>query len=255
MVTIAACQQLQQSWLTALAAATGGRTFATHESPWVWLPARRSLVLVYPQRISPAGIRPALAEARRLGARSASAWLNNAVEGGPLEAFGFQRGPQPIWMSAPVQAPQDYAADAAAVEPAPPEVTGPDARELVVGHGHPRQAWHLGARSGGKLVGRAWVYVPDTGAAGAGSVQPTGPAAGSEAGTGKLAGIFGLAVGPASRRSGFGSALLSRAAAVAETAGADRLAVNAAPQGQELCAARGFELIGRGQHLSLVLGR
>ncbi|WAP53073.1 GNAT family N-acetyltransferase [Arthrobacter sp. ATA002] len=71
--------------------------------------------------------------------------------------------------------------------------------------------------------------------------------------SGSLGGVFGLAVGPSSRRRGYGTALLSRAAGVAATAGADRLAINAAPLGAELCAARGFELIGRGQQLTLDL--
>lgn len=234
MVTIAACQELHQDWLKNLAGVTGGRTFSTHESEWVWLPARRQLVLMYPQRIAPAGIRPGLAEGMRLGAQSVSVWLNNAVGYAPLEAFGFRRGPQPLWMSAPVSAPQQYSAEAAGIDPEPAEVSGPDAEELAAGRGHPRTAWHLTTRGEGKLTGRAWVFVP----------------AAEEPGK-SLAGIFGLAVGASSRRRGYGTALLSRAATVAATAGADRLAINAAPLGAELCAARGFELIGRGQQLTL----
>ena len=160
MVTIAACQELHQDWLKNLAGATGGRTFSTHESEWVWLPARRQLVLLYPQRIAPAGIRPGLAEGMRLGAQSVSVWLNNAVSYAPLEAFGFRRGPQPLWMSAPVSAPQQYSAAAAAIDPEPAEVSGPDAEELAAGRGHPRTAWHVTTRSEGQLTGRAWVFVP-----------------------------------------------------------------------------------------------
>ena len=279
MVTIAACQELHQDWLKSLAGATGGRTFSTHESEWVWLPARRQLVLLYPQRIAPAGIRPGLAEGMRLGAQSVSVWLNNAVSYAPLEAFGFRRGPQPMWMSAPVSAPMQYSAAPAAVDPEPAEVSGPDAEELAAGRGHPRTGWHVTTRSEGTLTGRAWVFVPSqqaqqeqrrlreeaeqrrqrdrTAAAAdrpaAGRAVPEEPTARRKPVSGSLGGVFGLAVGPSSRRRGYGTALLSRAAAVAAAAGADRLAVNAAPLGAELCTARGFELIGRGQQLTLDL--
>lgn len=247
MVTIAACQELHRHWLQTLAGATGGRTFSTHESEWVWLPARRQLVLLYPQRIAPAGIRPGLAEGTRLGAQSVSVWLNNAVSYAPLEAFGFRRGPQPLWMSAPVSAPQQFSSAAAVIDPEPAEVTGPDAEELAAGLGHPRTAWHITSRGDGKLTGRAWAFVPSQQAQQEQRRQQAKPVSGT------LGGVFGLAVGPSSRRQGYGTALLSRAATVAATAGADRLAVNAAPLGQELCAARGFELIGRGQQLALDL--
>lgn len=259
MVTIAACQELHQDWLRNLAGATGGRTFSTHESEWAWLPARRQLVLLYPQRISPAGIRPGLAEGNRLGAQSVSVWMNNAASYAPLEAFGFRRGPQPLWMSAPVTTPQQYDAGSAAVDPEPAEISGPDAEELAAGRRNPRTAWHLTTRSDGKLTGRAWVFVPAaadqqpdepdpiTGRSGIPAPPTRKPSKPS------LAGIFGLAVGPSSRRKGYGTELLSRAAAVAASAGADQLAVNAAPAGAELCAARGFELIGRGQYLNLDL--
>lgn len=279
MATIAACQNLHRDWLASLAAASGGRTFSTHESHWAWLPARRQLVLLYPDRISPAGIRPGLAEGARLGARSVSAWLNNAVGYSPLEAFGFHRGPQPLWMSAPVTALQQFSAAAAALDPAPAEISGPDADELAAGGGHPRTAWHLTSRGEGKLTGRAWVFVPTQAeqrrqkeerelrrqqdrpvilqprqeSQSTAAVAVAEPALQRKPGAGSLAGVFGLAVGPSSRRKGYGTALLSRAAAVAATAGAGQLAINAAPLGLELCTARGFELIGRGQQLSLDL--
>ncbi|MDN3482922.1 GNAT family N-acetyltransferase [Arthrobacter sp. APC 3897] len=257
MVTIAACQELHEDWLRNLAGVTRGRTFATDESEWAWLPARRQLVLLYPQRISPAGIRPGLSEGIRLGAQSVSVWMNNAVNYAPLEAFGFRRGPQPIWMSAPVTAPQQYSADAASIDQDPPEVTGPDAVELAAGRSHPRTAWHLTTRGDGKLTGRAWVYDPSAADQQSNppdpiTGRPTIPAAPArKPGKGSLAGIFGLTVGPSSRRNGYGTALLSRAASVAAAAGADRLAINAAPGGYELCSARGFDLIGRGQYLFL----
>ena len=271
MVTIATCQDLHQDWLRILARATGGRAFSTHESEWLWLPARRQLVLLYPQRISPAGIRTGLTEATRLRAQSVSVWMNNAVSYAPLEAFGFRRGPQPLWMSARAAVPQGYNAASAAVDPEPAEITGPDAAELAAGRIHPRTAWHLTTRGGDKLTGRAWLFVPSAADQQAGlQVPDTGlqpepsrplpnlPVPDLPPTKQKLpaeipAGIFSLAVGPSSRRRGYGTALLSRAAAVAASAGADTLVINAAPSGQDLCEARGFGLIGRGQYLNLDL--
>ncbi|MCC3297797.1 GNAT family N-acetyltransferase [Arthrobacter caoxuetaonis] len=237
MATIASCQRLQHAWFTALASATGGRSFGTHESRWVWLPARRQLMLMFPDEISAAGIRPGLAEGSRLGASSVTAWLGGSVDPAPLEAFGFHRGPQTCWMTAPVQAPQAWPGTAAAVEIQPPEVSGADAEELRVGHSQPRQAWHIAARDSARMTGRAYAFYPS-----------------GIAGLSEVGGIFSLAVGASSRRRGFGTALLSSAAAAAEAAGAKDLIVNATAPGQDLCAARGFSLVGRGRTYTMAIG-
>ena len=237
MPTISSCQRLQHAWFSALASATGGRSFGTHESRWVWLPARRQLLLMFPEEISPAGIRPGLAEGSRLGASSVTAWLGGSVDHAPLETFGFRRGPQTCWMTAPVRAPQAWSADGAAVEVQPPEVSGADAEELQVGQSQPRQAWHIAARDSARMTGRAYAFYPS-----------------GVAGLSNVAGIFSLAVGASSRRRGFGTALLSAGAAAAEAAGAEHLVVNATAAGQDLCSARGFSLVGRRRTYSMALG-
>ena len=237
MVTIASCQRMQHAWFGALAAATGGRSFGTHESRWVWLPARRQLMLMFPDVISPDGIRPGLAEGSRLGASTVGVWLGGSVDPTPLESFGFRRGPQTCWMTAPVHAPQAWPGTAASVEVQPPEVSGADAEELRVGHSTPRQAWHIAARDAARMTGRAYAFYP-----------------GAVAGLPKVGGIFHLAVGASSRRRGFGTALLSSAAAAAEAAGAEQVIVNATAPGQDLCAARGFSLVGRGRTYSMAIG-
>lgn len=233
MATIASCQGVQQAWLSALAEATGGRTFSSNGYEWVWLPARRSLNLLFPDRVSAQDLHPGLAEASRLGAVSVTAWLNGTVDASPLEALGFVRGPQPWWMAAPVAAPTAWDANGASVESDPPEVSGPDAAELAVARIRPRRAWHITARTNGVLRGRAYAFVP---------LETELPA-----------GIFNLAVGRNSRRRGLGTALLSAAAAAAQAAGAREVVVNATLPGYELCRARGFELIGRGQTFVLDL--
>ncbi|WP_024477478.1 GNAT family N-acetyltransferase [Arthrobacter sp. CAL618] len=230
MVTIAACQRLQRSWFAALSSATGGRTFTTHGSDWVWLPARRELILLFPQEISPAGIRPALAEGVRLGAHTVGAWLGGGVKGAPLTGLGFSPGWQPWWMAAPVEEPAGYDDDAAVLSTEVPEYGGPLAQELRVVRSQPRQAWHAVARVDGTVAGAGYSFYP--------SGVP---------GLRGLGGIFNMEVLQEYQRRGLGTALLSRLAKAAAASGAEHLALNATPQGYELYSQRGFELIGRGQ--------
>ena len=69
MTTIASAQEALSHWHQALAVATGGKIFTTHGCSWAWQPVRRRLVLLFPENPEPAGLRPALAEGMRLGAR------------------------------------------------------------------------------------------------------------------------------------------------------------------------------------------
>jgi N-acetylglutamate synthase-like GNAT family acetyltransferase len=236
MVTIAQCQRLQSAWFAALATATGGRTFSTYGCTWAWLPARAQLMLLFPEEVSPAGIRPALAEGSRLGARTVGVWLNGAVRSTALSAMGFDPGWQPSWMAAPIDGPAAYEDGAAQLTTEVPEYLGPLARELRVVRSQPRQAWHAETRVGGNVVGAAYGFYPSgvTGLKG-------------------LGGIFSLEVLPEYRHRGLGTALVSRAAKAAAASGARNLAVNAAPSGSEFFASRGFDLVGRGKTLWMTL--
>lgn len=229
MTTIAGCQRLQRAWFAAMAQATGGRTFSTHECDWVWLPARRELMLMFPTSVSPAGLRPGLAEGVRLGARNVGVWLNGAVRGRELAAFGFEPGWQPWWMSAPVGVVTAFDSVGATITAEVPEFTGPPAAELVVTRSQPARAWHAAARWQERLVGSAYSFYDGT----------DNPRC--------LGGIFNMEVLPEFQRRGLGTALLSAAAREAAAAGAQELALNATPEGYELYSRRGFELIGRGQ--------
>lgn len=230
MTTIAGCQRMQRAWFAAMAQATGGRTFSTHESDWVWLPARRELMLMFPTTLSPAGLRPGLAEGVRLGARTVGVWLNGAVRARELPDFGFESGWQPWWMSAPVEALTGLSRAGAAITSQVPEYSGPLAAELAVARAQPPKAWHALTRVDEGPVGAAYSFYD-------------GAATDAKA----LGGIFNMEVLPQFRRRGLGTALLSAVAQEAAAAGAQELALNATPEGYELYSRRGFELIGRGQ--------
>ncbi|WP_309071850.1 GNAT family N-acetyltransferase [Arthrobacter sp.] len=229
MTTIAGCQRLQRAWFAAMARATGGRTFSTHECDWIWLPARRELMLMFPTAVSPAGLRPGLAEGVRLGAGTVGVWLNGAVRGQELGSFGFEQGWQPWWMSAPVDAVTAFDSSGTTITASVSEFDGPPATELAVARAEPRRAWHAVARQGESLVGSAYSFYD-------GIDNPRG-----------LGGVFNMEVHPGFRRRGHGTALLAALAREAAAAGARELALNATPEGYELYSRRGFELIGRGQ--------
>lgn len=229
MTTIAGCQRLQRAWFAAMAQATGGRTFTTHGCDWIWLPARRELMLMFPTSLSPAGLRPGLAEGVRLGAGTVGVWLNGAVRGHELAAFGFEAGWQPWWMSAPVGAVTAYDPAGTDIATSVPEYSGPPAVELAVARAEPSRAWHAVARAQGALAGSAYSFYD-------GNDNPRA-----------LGGVFNMEVLREYRRQGLGTALLAAVAQQAAAAGAQELALNATPEGYELYSRRGFELIGRGQ--------
>lgn len=98
MASMSDAQRIHHSWLRAVAASTGGKAFGTHKTDWIWLPTRKLVVGMFPQTISEAGIRPALAEADRLGATDVELWLNASTRINGLLDLGFSQGRQPWWM-------------------------------------------------------------------------------------------------------------------------------------------------------------
>lgn len=224
MVTLADCERTQHAWFRAQAAATGGRAFGTHRMDWVWLPETREMLCLFPTEITEAGLLPALAEAERRGAAAVGVWLNAAVKPTELERRRFERGWQPWWMTASVDALLRDAGDA-----------GPDPRVgLDVPSGgvcalEPPQAWLAAARVGGEWAGQSYAFVPPN------------------QGTRHLAGIFDMFVAPEHRRTGLGTALLDCLARTAADAGAEHLLLNATPEGLQLYRNRGFALIGKGR--------
>lgn len=234
MVTIAQCQRHQSAWNAALATATGGKTFSTHGSTWVWLPARKELMLMFPDSVTAAAVRPALAEGLRLGASSARIWLNSAVDAVGLGPLGFRMSWQPWWMAAPVADVVQGGNDAAILTREVPDYSGPLEQELRVVRVvrvEPHRAWHAVTRDdGGTITGAAYSFYPS------GVAGPTG-----------IGGIHQLEVLPGFQRQGLATTLLGATARAAGEAGAATLTVNATPQGYPFFSSRGFTLLGRGR--------
>ena len=115
--------------------------------------------------------------------------------------------------------------------PAIPYVSGVNAsvlQSLICGEGGTREVSVLIARDGSAIVGQAIVNV-----------------------TGKMAGLFNVAVHPGARRQGIGTALTREACAVARNQGARWIGLNATPMGVGVYARLGFRHIGQGQTWSL----
>lgn len=224
MVTLADCQRTQHAWFKALAAATGGRSFGTHQMEWVWLPQTREMLCMFPTEITEAGLLPALAEAERRGAAVVGVWMNAVVKPAVLAAHRFEPGWQPWWMTVPLDLERIIAAHEAA-----DGRVDIDAAADGVCAVSPRQAWLGRARVDGEWAGQAYAFMPP------------------DERKKNLAGIFDMSVLPEHRRTGLGTALLDTLAEAAFDAGAEHLLLNATPEGQRLYKNYGFELIGKGQ--------
>lgn len=250
MTTISFAQEALSHWHQAVAIATGGKLFTTHGCSWAWQPARARLVLLFPAHAQEAGLRPGLAEGSRLGARRVDAWVNSGAPSGPLEAAGFSDAAQISWHAGELAGRQEPWDGRVRLGSDIPEAVGPDAKELQVANlwrdpvtaglsaGHPalRRVEQATARTlEGTLVGRAFAQ---------------------QAFGGQLA-IHGLAVSPAHRRLGIGSALLNGLARGMvnplglEEESAIELIAAASPRSAPFFEANGMRLLGRGRHLVL----
>lgn len=224
MVTLADCQRTQHAWFKALAEATGGRSFATHQMEWVWLPKTREMLCMFPTSITEAGLVPALAEAQRRGALSVGVWLNAAVRAGSLAEYRFEPGFQPWWMTLPLDLERMVTASENPDERV--RVNDPVGQVCVL---DPNRAWLATARVDGEIAGQAYAFMPP------------------EERKKDLAGIFDMSVDPEQRRTGLGTRMLEKLSETAFDAGAAHLLLNATPEGQRLFKDFGFELIGKGQ--------
>lgn len=250
MPTIGSAQKSLAAWHQAMAVATGGKVFTTHECSWAWQPARRRLVLLFPENATEAGLRPGLAEGTRLGARRIEAWINSGAGGTGLHQAGFRDASQISWHAGTPSPQWERWNGRVRLGIDVPEAKGPDALELKVANlwrdpqaagltaGHPalRRVEHASARTlEGDLVGRAFAQ------------QSIG---------GEVA-LYGLAVAGSRRREGVGTALLHALAhgmtnPLALEAGTDpELIAAGSPGSAEFFEASGMRLLGRGRHMVL----
>lgn len=253
MATILGAQSAFRAWQETVAEATGGRVFTTHGCSWVWHPARRRLMLLFPDRPDAAGLRPGLAEGNRLGATEVSVWMNAAADASALRGFGFTDAPPILWHAGQPEASRNPWDGRVRVGDPVPEATGADAEELQVAGLPGRRVVHATARTAdGVLVGRGFAQ---------------------HASGGRLA-LHGLAVAGAERGHGIGRALVAALASSPATsentaedardegtaedardegAGRERteLVLGCSPGAGGFFAACGLRLIGRGRHLLL----
>jgi ribosomal protein S18 acetylase RimI-like enzyme len=221
--TVADCERTQAAWNRALAVAGGGETWQDGDLSWSWQAHDGQLMLNFPRVIDAAAASRGVEQARARGGHIVGAWLAADVDASALEEVGFERGWEPWWMSADLEA---------IAEPDDPRVTvsseipeyGPDGQSLLsLARGPDAHAWHAVARLDGRFAGRAWAFAPEG-----------------------VAGIYDMEVWPRFQRRGLGRGLLRAVCASARAAGARAAVMNATPDGERLYSAEGFERIGNG---------
>lgn len=221
--TVADCQSAQSAWNCAVAVAGGGEVWEDGGLRWSWQAHDGQLMLNFPRVIEPVAVARGVEAARRRGAHIIGAWLNVDVDASTLKSHGFERGWEPWWMSAPLEAIAEPDDRRVAITADVPEY-GPGGQALLsLARAPDARAWHAVARLDGRVAGRAWSYVP-----------------------GEIAGIFDMDVWPRFQRRGLGRALLRAVCSSARSAGARAAVLNATPDGERLYSAEGFTRIGNG---------
>jgi GNAT superfamily N-acetyltransferase len=220
---VADCERSQARWNVAIALAGGGTAWEDRGLRWSWQAHDRSLMLNFPRSVDAQGVGDGLDFARGNGACIVGAWLSLDTDPGVLDAAGFERGWEPWWMAAPLDAiarPDDPRVSLTADVPE----YGPAGQKLLtLARGEDAPAVHAAARIDGRLAGRAWSLVD-----------------------GDTAGIYDMEVWPQFQRRGLGRALLRAVCGAARDAGAGEAVLNATPDGERLYSAEGFERIGTG---------
>jgi GNAT superfamily N-acetyltransferase len=221
--TVADCERAQAAWNGAIAVAGGGEIWDDGGLRWSWQAHDGQLMLNFPRFIDEAAARRGVKAARDRGARIVGAWLATDVDASPLQAVGFERGWEPWWMAATLDAIPDNRDERVTIASEVAEY-GPDGRALLtLTRRRDAHAWHAVARVDGHFAGRAWSFAP-----------------------GPVAGIFDMDVWPRFQRQGLGRALLRAICGAARAGGARDAVLNATPDGERLYSAEGFQRIGTG---------
>jgi GNAT superfamily N-acetyltransferase len=221
--TVAECEINQTQWNLAVAFAGGGAAWEDGGLRWSWQAHDGQLMLNFPRSIDSAAVRRGVEFARQHSACIVGAWLSIDTAPVALEAVGFDRGWEPWWMAAPLDAIPEPDDSRATLSTDVPEY-GPNGQRLLsLARGERAIAWHAVARVDGHFAGRAWSLV-----------------------AGDVAGIYDMDVWPEFQRRGLGRALLRVVCSGARAAGATRVVLNATPAGEPLYSAEGFVGIGHG---------
>lgn len=221
--TVAECEATQTRWNLAIAEAGGGCVWEDRGLRWSWQAHDGQLMLNFPREIDPRAARAGIEFAREREAGIVGAWLSQETDAATLEAIGFERGWEPWWMAAPVEAVPEPDDPRAVLSAEIPEY-GPNGQRLLsLARSDPPRAHHAVARLDSRFAGRAWCLL-----------------------VGDLAGVYDMEVWPQFQRRGLGRALLRTICDAARRAGATRAVLNATPAGEPLYLAEGFMHVGRG---------
>jgi GNAT superfamily N-acetyltransferase len=180
-------------------------------------------MLNFPRVIDETAARRGVEFAHEHNARIIGAWLSPETEAGMLETVGFERGWEPWWMAAPLEAIPEPDDPRVWLSADVPEYGPGGQRLLSLARGDQPRAWHAVARVDGLFAGRAWSLV-----------------------AGDVAGVYDMDVWPKFQRRGLGQALLRTVCDAAREAGATRAVLNATELGERLYARAGFVHVGRG---------
>jgi GNAT superfamily N-acetyltransferase len=221
--TVAECEKSQTEWNCAIAIAGGGEVWQDAGLLWSWQAHDSQLMLNFPRVIDGVAVRRGVEFALAHEARIIGAWLSPETDATALEATGFERGWEPWWMAAPLDAIREPDDPRATLTAEVPEYGPGGQRLLTLARAERPRAWHAAARLDGRLAGRAWCLI-DAG----------------------LAGIYDMEVWPRFQRRGLGRALLRTLCDAARNAGATNAVLNATPEGERLYSAEGFRRVGDG---------
>ncbi len=209
-------------WMTALAGLPGGTTWADGAIRWAYDAPYGTLHALFPDEVPLESVRGGLSRARSLSAAHVAIWSATDVERPELGEVGFVVGWQPWWMGRPTAGVNEEA-----LRIARRAVGSVRARE----HEQARQpllnrddVFRIEARADGRYAGRAWGHVYDG-----------------------AAGLYDMAIRAPFRRRGLGTEVVTAVATEARRRGADRVTLNATPEGEKLYSACGFTLLGRGR--------
>ena len=230
--TVAECELNQAAWNCAVALAVGGTVWEDQGLHWAWQPHNGHLMLNFPRSVDAAAAQRGVEFARAQQAQVVGAWLSRDTDAAPLEAVGFERGWEPWWMAARLEAIAEPDDARVQLSGDVPEYGPHGQRMLSLATSDPRRAWHAVARVDGQFAGRAW-SLP----------------------VGDVAGVYDMDVWPQFQRSGLGRGLLRAVCAGARTTGATRAVLNATPDGERLYSAEGFVRVGAGVTYWHHLGR
>ena len=210
------------SWLTALAGLPGGTTWTEGSVRWAYDGPYGTAHALFPDEVPVGAARSGIERARSMGAAHVAIWSAVDVERPELEEVGFEVGWQPWWMGRATAGVDEESLRLArrallSVRARPRE----QARQPLLDR---NDVFRIEARSDGRYAGRAGGHVHDG-----------------------AAGLYDMVIRAPFRRRGLGREVVTAVIAEAVRRGADRVTLNATPDGEKLYSACGFTLLGRGR--------